>query len=193
MDPKCTLLDEDAAPDTLCQVILGDQPAFGLSQFRKNLEGTTAQRNGLSHRAQFASGKIDLPFSASVDGALVWLGHHRHSPRRLLDLAPSVSPTHSKYTICPATKAARHSPQISQCSHVSSRDRWILPASSRGARPPCRWSHPSRAAVPSSDDQPPPMTGARCRASSFPAQQRWYRARRRSPSTCEIPCRRGQM
>src|SRR6187551_1247897 len=82
MHAKCTLLDKDAAPDALRQVFPGDELALRLNQFRKNFKGTPAQGNEFSGRAQFASGKIDFPFRANVDGTLAWLSHHWDSPKR---------------------------------------------------------------------------------------------------------------
>ncbi|GAB9162494.1 hypothetical protein BDS110ZK17_42970 [Bradyrhizobium diazoefficiens] len=40
MYAKCALLDKDAPPDALRQVVLGDELALRLNQFRKNLKGT---------------------------------------------------------------------------------------------------------------------------------------------------------
>src|SRR3954471_11116858 len=93
MHAKCTLLDKDAPPDPLRQVVLGDELALCLNQFRENLKGTAPQRNGLSRRAQFPSDKINLPFRASVDGTLACLSHHRDSPKRFHHFRPSLPPT----------------------------------------------------------------------------------------------------
>src|SRR3954470_4342937 len=76
MHTKRTLLDKDAPPDALRQVVPGDELALRLNQFRKNFKGTPAQGNEFSGRAQFASSKIDFPFRANVDVKLAWVSHN---------------------------------------------------------------------------------------------------------------------